>query len=250
MKPPKKPISEKRLAANRANAEKSTGPRTPEGKAASARNAVRHGFTGSSYDVVRLESLHETEDLLADLIACYQPVNSQELFALKRAALFQHQMLRAARLEAGFFTNCLDLVFSAPMEVPTYPMTREVSDGMEVTRAQNRNFLLAEGFRRQTIKNSNAFSLLLRYQTLAERQYRRAIEEFDRLKALRDQMPNEPIPVPEPKENKPIASDGANPPAEPKEDDIDTFLLDQAWTVSPAQAGFPVPPANNGQKRE
>jgi hypothetical protein len=42
-------------------------------------------------------------------------------------------------------------------------------------------------------RESNSFSLLLRYQAQAERHYRRAIEEFDRLKALRKELPNEPI---------------------------------------------------------
>jgi hypothetical protein len=36
--------SEARVAANRRNAEKSTGPRTPEGKAVVAQNAVKHGL--------------------------------------------------------------------------------------------------------------------------------------------------------------------------------------------------------------
>jgi hypothetical protein len=37
--------SEKQIAANRANAEKSTGPRTAAGKLKSSRNAFRHGLS-------------------------------------------------------------------------------------------------------------------------------------------------------------------------------------------------------------
>src|SRR4051794_36491949 len=41
------PLSEKRLAANRANALRSTGPRTRRGKGRSRVNAVRHGLRTS-----------------------------------------------------------------------------------------------------------------------------------------------------------------------------------------------------------
>jgi hypothetical protein len=46
-------------------------------------------------------------------------------------------------------------------------------------------------------REANSFSLLLRYQAQAERHYRRAIEEFDRLKALREELPIEPITEPD-----------------------------------------------------
>jgi hypothetical protein len=66
-----------------------------------------------------------------------------------------------------------------------------VGDGdIEITRQQNRNYCIAEGFRR-IAKESNAIGLMLRYRAQAEREYRRAVEDFDRLKGLRHEMPNE-----------------------------------------------------------
>jgi hypothetical protein len=41
------PVSEAKLRANRANAQKSTGPKTEEGKAASRANAYKHGLTAT-----------------------------------------------------------------------------------------------------------------------------------------------------------------------------------------------------------
>ena len=89
-----KRITDKQLAANRANAAQSTGPRSPEGKARSAQNSRKHGFTASTFAVVRLEDLDEVARLREDAIAVYQPVNSQELFAVERIALAQQALLR------------------------------------------------------------------------------------------------------------------------------------------------------------
>jgi hypothetical protein len=193
---PHKPVSEKQLAANRANATQSTGPRTPEGKAHSAGNARKHGFTAATFAVVRLEDLNEVDHLKADLVAVYQPVNAQELFAVERIALAQQALLRAARLEAGLFTTCLNTVLDSCGQ-PFIPMSQElVGDGdIEVTRAQNRNYALAEGFERMT-RTANTWSLFLRYQAQSERFYRRAVEDLERLQALRPNLPNEPISPP------------------------------------------------------
>src|SRR3569623_47950 len=100
-----KPISEKRLAANRENAKRSTGPRTQAGKERSSRNAVKHGFRSSSFAVVRLEDFDEVEKFKADAVACYKPVNAQELIAVERIAMSQQLIFRGARLDAGMFTS-------------------------------------------------------------------------------------------------------------------------------------------------
>jgi hypothetical protein len=203
---PRSAVSDKQRVANRANAALSTGPRTPEGKARSARTARSHGFTASTFAVVRLEDLNEIAHLRADLTAVYGPVNSQELFALERMALAQQALLRAARLESGLFTTCLDQALDHGSH-PIIPMSQDlVGDGdIEITRAQNRNYALGEGFLRLA-RQSSGWSLFLRYQAQAERHYRRAVEEFERLKALRAELPNEPMLEVQPEENEAVCA--------------------------------------------
>lgn len=232
---PKRPVSAKRLAANRANATRSTGPVTPEGKARSSRNAIKHGFTASTFAVVRLEDFQEVAHLKADLVAVYQPVNSQEMFALERMALAQQAILRAARLEAGLFTSGFNEFFDPAGGVALLMNPEFVGDGdIEIARAQNRNFAFAEGFQRM-VHRSNAWTLFLRYQAQAERHYRRALEEFERLKALRSQLPNEPVSESQPQENEDTC------PIE----ELNPFLCGNRLPPSPVPAAAPVSLANH-----
>ena len=64
-RPKHKLVSEKQLAANRANAGRSSGPRSPDGKARSAQNARKHGFTAAHFAVVCHEDLHAVAHLKA-----------------------------------------------------------------------------------------------------------------------------------------------------------------------------------------
>jgi hypothetical protein len=196
-KGPPVPISRKRLAANRANAAQSTGPNTPDGKTRSAQNAIKHGFTASSFVVVRIEDLQEIAHLKEDLVAFYQPENSQEMVAIERMALAQQSIYRAQRLESGLLTAALNETLDTNGR-PFTPMSSQLAGegDMDITRAQNRNYCLAEGFLRQ-IRQSNGWSLFLRYQAQSERLYRRALEEFERLQSLRPLLPSGTVSVSE-----------------------------------------------------
>jgi hypothetical protein len=52
-------VSESRISANRSNAQKSTGPRTEEGKARSRANALKHGLYASAVVPERLELISQ-----------------------------------------------------------------------------------------------------------------------------------------------------------------------------------------------
>ncbi len=96
--------TEAQIEANRANAQKSTGPRTPEGKAAVAQNAVKHGLLARTA-VLHGEDWEEhacfSEDLLNELYP--DGVMEQELadrivslsWRLRRAMLNQNAIFEA-----------------------------------------------------------------------------------------------------------------------------------------------------------
>src|SRR5271157_76737 len=246
--------TDKQNAANRANALKSTGPRSAAGKMKSALNARKHGFGGNAFTVVRLEDLTEIDELRQDSLDLYRPVNSQELFAVERIAVCQMSMIRASRLEAGLVTTCFDKALDPEGEA-LHLMSPELAGNgdIEITRVQNRNFIVSEGFHRSTQK-PHTWALFLRYQAQAERQYRRAIQELDRLRALRpefekeetEEIPNEPISPTQPEstqsdpvsQTNPISDGGQAPPSA-----RDPLVALPDDTVTPAPQLIPCSPA-------
>ena len=64
--------SKRQLAANRRNAKKSTGPRTPEGRAAVRLNGVKHGLQAETL-ILPGEQQSDFTDLLQTFEAEYQP---------------------------------------------------------------------------------------------------------------------------------------------------------------------------------
>ncbi len=63
--------------ANQANAQKSTGPRTPEGKARAKMNALRHGLTGQFYVLSEADRL-AYNDFETNLLEALAPVGHYE----------------------------------------------------------------------------------------------------------------------------------------------------------------------------
>jgi hypothetical protein len=70
--------TEKQIAANRNNAQKSTGPRTEEGKSKTRMNALRDGFTGQVI-TLSAEDLPIFEKFKSDLIKDLAPKTTMEL---------------------------------------------------------------------------------------------------------------------------------------------------------------------------
>jgi hypothetical protein len=85
----KQNCSDAQRAANQANAEKSTGPRTEQGKQTSRRNATRHALTGNEFTILHDENEHDYQQVLQDLKNEHQPVSlTEDILVLKLAQAY------------------------------------------------------------------------------------------------------------------------------------------------------------------
>ena len=102
-------ISPERLAANAANAQHSTGPRTPEGQARSSQNARTHGLTARDL-VIAPDEREEFEELRNDYQASVQPQDAiqQSEFELLVGAAWNLRRIRRMEVRA-----CSDTTLTA-----------------------------------------------------------------------------------------------------------------------------------------
>jgi len=100
----KRNASAKQVAANRRNAQNSTGPRTPQGKAHVALSALKHGLQAGPF-VQGMLALHEDPRayyrLLGDLLASLRPANPLQRMQVEDIARLRVEKQRLERARAA-----------------------------------------------------------------------------------------------------------------------------------------------------
>jgi hypothetical protein len=100
----RKTMSLKQLAANRRNAQKSTGPKTPNGRAVSKMNALKHGILSKEV-LVRGKHARENEREFYALQARFRehlkPVGPMEEMLVDRIVTAHWRLRRALKAESG-----------------------------------------------------------------------------------------------------------------------------------------------------
>src|SRR6266702_3119555 len=96
-------LTDRTIEANRQNAQHSTGPSTPEGRAAVRLNGLKHGLCAETI-VVPGEDPAEFEAMLEAYRAEYQPATPSAEFLVRQVAMADWRLLRLHRIEASFHT--------------------------------------------------------------------------------------------------------------------------------------------------
>jgi hypothetical protein len=108
-------ISAAKLAANRANAELSTSPKTEEGKATVSKNALRHGLSAAEV-IVRDGEREEFETLQAELLEEVSPEGTVESLLFQQLLHSAWNLRRVRRLEAALFDGSTDPLLDDALE--------------------------------------------------------------------------------------------------------------------------------------
>lgn len=117
--------TEKRIETNRKSALKSTGPKTPEGKAVSKMNALKHGVYSKELILDRhfvQEDPDEFQQLVDSLVGDLQPQGSMETILAEKIAVTLWRLKRIYRAEIGHFNRLLQDL-KGQYDYPTEPDT-------------------------------------------------------------------------------------------------------------------------------
>jgi hypothetical protein len=185
----------------RANGAKSRGPVTPEGRAASSRNSLRHGFTAASV-VLPTESSEDFQSLLDSYIHQFQPQGGVEMDLIQTMAATRWRLRRISTIETTLLNN---------------EMTRNAKDIRREYFSPDDLARLAWVFQ-DLANHGQSLALLMRYEGTLNRTYDRAFKQLLLLQsAHRRPQPNEPKPEPAPA-SVPVASTVPTPAPEHRND--------------------------------
>src|SRR5258707_1507912 len=95
---------ERKTEIARANGAKSRGPKTPEGKAVSSMNALRHGLTASR-PLLPGESQESFEELLKEYMEEYEPDGPAEIDLVHRMVVSKWREQRAWTVETAALSS-------------------------------------------------------------------------------------------------------------------------------------------------
>ncbi len=172
-------LTQRRLEANRRNAARSTGPRTPDGKARVASNAIKHGFFTAleRWTPAQQRDFAETLDGLRD---DFKPQGALEESCV--ATIAESYVRMAAMLR---YENIAALKHHQQRD-------RELDQGIASANAVDavrlqarRNRLRRAGLWRPTIPGPREARAIIRYEGCLNRAIRRAASELQGLKNMR-----------------------------------------------------------------
>jgi hypothetical protein len=174
--------TEAQVQANRANAQKSTGPRTAEGKVVVAQNAVKHGLSGR-LDVIKGEDQAEFGRQREALLGELAPVGLRETMLAERVVSLSWRLQRVERMQNEVF-DALLAKGSSPLAKLARSLLPKGSDDAE--DGQEEGDLTLGRVVLKDFSNGRVLDRLLMYERRIERSLYKTMAELQHLQHLHE----------------------------------------------------------------
>ena len=183
--------TEARIHANRVNAQKSTGPNTPQGKALVSQNALKHGLS-ARHDVITSESQADFDLHRDALLAELHPLSPMESILTDRIVSLSWRLKRADLIQNQTFDAMYEKITSDPLANlgksfglkglgNPQPETSDPPPDLTLGRIAIKDF-----------SNARVLDRLLMYERRIEHSLYKTTLELQRLRLLRNLEPSEP----------------------------------------------------------
>ncbi|MBV8772194.1 MAG: hypothetical protein JO166_07680 [Deltaproteobacteria bacterium] len=193
--------NDRQIAANRRNAQRSTGPRSAAGKARVSMNPLKHGLTAREV-VLPNESPEEFDSFRSGLLAEIAPVGNLEGALAEEIVIYLWRRRRVAIFEAALYRRGLqELIVEKAAEVCRgYETEIQLNALLKVSASDHEAYQDAEkslesaravldepsfNLTRILERSAGTFSNLWRHEVLLSRALNRTLHELQRLQAAR-----------------------------------------------------------------
>ena len=173
------------IAANRLNAQSSTGPRTPEGKALASKNSLKHGLS-ASYDVIATESQEEYDRHRDALLSELDPQTPMESMLANRIVSLSWRLKRADLIQ----NQTIDVLIQKGAVNPLAKIAKSLGlKGLPIPQpdpADSNHDLILGRIALKDFSNERVLDRILMYERRIEHSLFKTTLELQRLRLLRN----------------------------------------------------------------
>jgi hypothetical protein len=177
-------ISQAKINANRLNAQKSTGPRTAEGKAVVSKNGLRHGLL-AQHDVIPSESEARFNRHRRQILNELNPITPMESMLAERIVTLSWRLRRAGRFQNQVIKFLSSDQAAHPLDKITESLIFKTLNRPQPLPLAPDDPLALGRFAAKDFADDRVLDRLLMYERRIEHSLFKTLLEFQRLNIIR-----------------------------------------------------------------
>ena len=177
--------TEPQVAANRRNAQKSTGPHTPQGRSIVSQNALKHGLT-AAHVIISSESQADFDLYRDQLLSDLAPTTPMESILAERIVNLSWRLKRASRIQNQTIETLKARNPSSPLAKLAQSLLYKGRDQSQAGPSESSPDLTLGRLAIKDFSNAGVLERLLMYERRIENSMYKTLLELQRLNLIKN----------------------------------------------------------------